>query len=249
MKRIVGLVLLGILAFALATLFARLGFWQLGRLEQRRARNAAWTTALRQPEIVLDSARLERIAADPRRYVNRPVRAAGSYVAGADIVLRGRVYDGHPGVHLVTPLRINGTRRLVLVNRGWVPSPDAASIEAWRFAEPGPRTVRGVFQLVPVTENGGQPSVSTASGRRALTFRRLDRAALARRIGPGILPLYVQQLPGADSATALPRRVPVPPLDEGPHLGYAIQWFSFAVIAVIGYLVLLFRKPGQRAPR
>lgn len=240
-KRILGALLLGVVALSLAVLFARLGFWQLDRLAQRRARNAAWTAALRLPPLTLDSAALETIARAPEQFINRPVRAAGTYVPGADVLLRGRSYDGHPGVHVVTPLRIPGTPRLVLVNRGWAPSPDAASLDAARVAEPGARAVAGVLQVVPSTENAGQPSISTVGGRRTLTFQRLDRTALARRFGARVLPLYIQQLPGPDSLRTPLRRVAVPPLDEGPHLGYAIQWFSFAAIAVLGYLLLIAR--------
>jgi surfeit locus 1 family protein len=58
-----------------------------------------------------------------------------------------------------------------------------------------------------------------------------------------VLPLYVQQLPRsrADS-TRPPARIGPPPLDNGPHLSYAIQWFSFAVIGVVGLGILVFRN-------
>jgi cytochrome oxidase assembly protein ShyY1 len=31
-------------------------------------------------------------------------------------------------------------------------------------------------------------------------------------------------------------------MDEGPHFGYAIQWFSFAIIAIVGWTALLLRR-------
>lgn len=217
----------------------RLGFWQLDRLEQRRARNAAQEAALRQPPVELGGAAVAEIRDDPARFVGRRVRVRGTYLPAGEVVLRGRVHGGRPGVHLATPMAIEGGGgALVLVNRGWVPSPDAATVDAARYAEPGAHVVDGVLQEIPATDDGGEPS--GAEGAR--TFRRLDRAALRSSLGPALLPLYVQQLPGADSARAAPPvRVGLPPPGEGPHLGYAVQWFSFAAIGLIGLGILLFR--------
>ena len=52
------------------------------------------------------------------------------------------------------------------------------------------------------------------------------------------LPFILQQT-GTAAAQGLPRRWPQPSLDDGPHLSYAIQWFSFAVIVVVGTVALL----------
>lgn len=232
-------VLASVLVLALAALFVRLGFWQLDRLEGRRARNHAWRTQTAAPPLVLDSATAALLRADPDRYVNRRARAEGTYDAAGEIVLRGRAHGGKPGVHLATPLRVPAAGAVVMVNRGWAPSPDGARVDAAPYAEPGPVVVEGVLQAVPRTADGGAPSVSGGT----TTHRRLDLDAL-RRTNPDVLPLYLQQLPDADSARAPLRRVPPPPLTDGPHLGYAIQWFSFATIAVVGLLILLLR--GRR---
>jgi cytochrome oxidase assembly protein ShyY1 len=34
----------------------------------------------------------------------------------------------------------------------------------------------------------------------------------------------------------------MPALDEGPHRGYAIQWFAFAVIALVGAGAVVVRE-------
>jgi surfeit locus 1 family protein len=159
------------------------------------------------------------------------------------VVLRGRAHGGNPGVHLATPLRVPAGGTVVMVNRGWAPSPDGARVDAARYAEPGAVVVEGVLQAVPRTADGGAPSTAGAGAEAVTTHRRLDLAAL-RRDRPELLPLYVQQLPAADSARAPLKRVPPPPLTDGSHLGYAVQWFSFAAIAVVGLAILLLR--GRR---
>lgn len=240
------LALLGVVAFLLASVFVRLGFWQLGRLEDRRARNAAWRTALEQPPVVLDAKGWRLVEADPAAFVNRRVRVAGTFDPTGEVVLRGRAHGGRPGVHLVTPLRVDGAAGVVLVNRGWVPSPDGARVDPRPLAEPGPRVVEGVLQQIPVTDDAGAPAPAGEGAQRVLTFRRLDLATLRGRSERPLLPLYVQQLPGADSVRAAPPvRVAVPALGEGNHLSYAVQWFGFAAIAVGGFFVLLFRHNAQ----
>ena len=174
----------------------------------------------------------------------RRLRAAGRFDPSGEIVLRGRASEGAPGVHLVTPLVVPGVRQALLVNRGWAPSPDAATIDTRPYAEPGARTVVGILQQVPRgTRNGGEPARSGS----ATSYRRLDLDVLRRVQSHPILSLYLQQLAGPDSAPGRPVRVPLPPPGNGPHLSYAIQWFSFAAIGVIGLLVVFLRRRRDQA--
>ena len=230
------------LVLAMCGVCVRLGFWQLDRLAQRRARNHAIEVAGRMPVLDWDSMTAEAIEREPRLFINRHLRAAGTYDPAGEIVLRGRANEGTPGVHLVTPLVAAGVPRALLVNRGWVPSPDAATVDARRFAEPGARSVEGVLLEIPRgTKHGGQPARSSAGGA---TYFRLDLDVLRRTEPRPIARLYLQQLPApGDSARArLPVRVPLPPAGNGPHLSYAVQWFSFAAIGVIGLLVVALRR-------
>lgn len=237
---------------ALATAFVlvmcgvcvRLGFWQLDRLKQRRARNHEIEVAQRMPVLDFDSMTAAAIERQPELFINRTVRVAGTYDPAGEVVLRGRANDGSPGVHLVTPILVPHVPQALLVNRGWVPSPDAATVDAGRYAEPGARTVIGIFLQVPKhTNRAGHATTTFVNGRPVRTYRRLDLEALQPRYPRPLLPLYVQQLPGPDSASGRPPvRVPRPVLDNGPHLSYAVQWFSFAAIGVIGLAILLRRQ-------
>lgn len=226
----------------------RLGFWQLDRLQQRKARNHALETALRMPVLDFDSATAAAIERDPAAFINRRLRATGTYAPAGEVVLRGRANDGNPGVHLVTPLAVSNVRPALLVNRGWVPSPDAATVDAKPYAEPGARTVEGILQEIPRnTRAAGEPATVSVNGAPQVTYRRLDFDVLRRAPRGPILTLYLQQLPSADSAAARrpPVRVALAPMDNGPHLSYAFQWFSFAAIGVAGLVVILLRQRKQ----
>jgi surfeit locus 1 family protein len=231
-------------AFILAAcaVCVRLGFWQLDRLEQRRARNAVVQAGMSQPPRPIDAALAAEMRRDPTRLVYRRVTARGRYLPQGEMVLRARVEGGRPGVHLATPLLLDGDSAIILVNRGWVPAPDASTPPERPAPPAGTVVVSGTLQVVPVTEDGGSRSVSP---RGDTTYRRMDLGTARRRVGP-VLPMYVQLVPDSGAARALPVAVPPPPLDEGPHLGYAVQWFSFALIGVVGLFILLRSQRNER---
>ena len=100
--------------------------------------------------------------------------------------------------------------------------------------------VAGIIQTAPA-EAGAVPAREQVNGATIVTYQRIDPRALRASIPYPLLPVYLQILPSS-SATARLQRVPLPPLDEGPHLGYAIQWFSFAAVAILGMLVVAVKQ-------
>lgn len=211
-----------IVALAVAAVFARLGVWQLHRLEERKARNAEILAARSMPPVELPE---HRAAPDALR--DRRAHARGVYDYAHERFWTGRTYDGAPGVALLTPLRL-ADGSAVFVDRGWVPSPDAVHVDASRYQEGDSADVTGL--ALPAPRDRGD--VDPVAMRRVLPYEVLG---------------IVLQL---DDTTAphpagLTRWRP-PALDNGPHLSYAIQWFSFALIAVIGTVVLV-RKQSRTA--
>jgi surfeit locus 1 family protein len=218
-----------------ALVFVRLGLWQMDRLRERRAANVAALEARSAPRTQLD-----RATAITEELSGREVSVTGRYDHEHDIVLRGKVYGGSPGVEVVTPLLLDGGRPAVLVNRGFLPTPDAVTAQTDSVRELGSVRVHGTALSVPAgagapLERGGYT-----------TWARLDRQALGARLPYPIAPVYVRQSP--DSALPrFPRRLDPLPIDDGPHLSYAIQWFAFAVMTIVFGAVILSRakdRPG-----
>ena len=118
-RRDIGLL---VVALLVAGGCSRLGIWQLDRLRQRKARNAALAERLARPMIEARAG----ISADSAR--QRRVIATGKYEFAAERTWPGRSYEGTPGVALITPLRL-ADGSAVLVDRGWVPSPDAFHVD------------------------------------------------------------------------------------------------------------------------
>jgi surfeit locus 1 family protein len=208
----------------------RLGVWQVNRLQERRAANRVALQARAAPRVTLDGATPITVVLD-----GREVSANGRYDHEYDIVLRGKVYGGSPGVEVVTPLVLQGSRTAVLVNRGFLPAPDATTAEPDSVREFGQLKVNGTALLLQA--GGGVPLERDGH----TTWSRLDRKALSARIPYQIAPIYIRQSPDT-ALPRFPRRLEPLPIDDGPHLSYAIQWFAFAVMTVVFGGVILKTK-------
>ena len=194
------------------------------------------------PRLPLDSAAVAAIGADPGRFQYRPVRVTGVWDETGRFLLRARGRLGAPGVHLVTPLLLPGVERALLVDRGWLPSPDAATADPRPFRQPGTVTISGTIELPPPpSQEGSLPVVVEVDGLEVPTYQRIDPGALDTLSSHPVLPFYVSRSAVAETDSGPPFGADPLELDEGPHLGYAIQWFSFAAIAIIGFFVAATR--------
>lgn len=217
---------------------ARLGVWQLARLHQRRALNAAILRARVEPPIPLE----EPGRRDSASLTFRHVAGTGRYDRRHEMVLRGQAYLETPGVYVVTPFRLQGSDTAILVLRGFVPAPDAVRADLGALDEPGELRVAGLAE--PIGSGGGRPL--QVEGR--WTWARLDLPALRHALPYPILPVVLRQAP--DSALPrYPRRLDAPEVDDGPHLSYAVQWFLFSAMAIAFALIVVARGGGaRRAP-
>lgn len=222
-----------VFALAAAGLFARLGVWQLHRLGERRAFNARFESRAEGAPVPLDSVGGDTAAGKYRR-----VLVTGTFDFDHELVITARSRSGAPGVWLVTPLRPRGGGKAILVNRGWVYSPDASAVNLGLWNEPEHAAVEGYLDVIPPRE---RHDVQSASNPRA--FRDLDYTGAAAAIPYPIEPYIIVELAHGERPTGSPVRLTPPVLDDGPHLSYAIQWFTFAAIALYGagYLIWLER--------
>ena len=216
-----------VLAVGVAATCVGLGFWQLRRLEERRALNA--TILGRRSAAPISIEGVSRGAGEPYRRAD----ARGTYDAQHEVLLFGRSLDGEAGHQVVTPLVLpNGGA--ILVVRGWVPF--AMQTAPVRGAAPPATEVEVNGALIP-DEGDGSTTPDTDG-----IIRVLDVVGIASTLPYDVFPLPLQlaeQTPPQPGS--LPTPVPISELSEGPHLSYAIQWFAFALVAVAGAAILLRR--------
>ena len=208
-------------AIIIAAVCVRLGFWQLHRREERKARNALIISRLDSAAVDVTALPHDSAVARFRR-----VRVTGVPDYEHELIYAARSYRGSPGVNFLTPVRIAGRDTAVIVNRGWVYSPDGATVDESKWRDTSATFTGYVEELPSVT--------GSAYASRPRVIARLSYAAVAKALPYPVAPVYVVAL--GDSVIAPDRlaRLTVPPLDEGPHLSYAVQWFAFAFIAFVG---------------
>lgn len=220
----------------------RLGFWQLDRLQQRRARNAVLTERMHAPPLLF-----ERAPTDTTGLIYRRAHIVGRFDHARTIVLAGRSLRGVPGAHVLTPVLLGGSGSAVLVNLGWLPAADGATVNLDSLEHPPNAELLGLVLAFPRPQRSGAPTATRDSSFRRVWFT-IDSAAIRRQSPYPLGAIQLQALPDS-AAPQYPIRLAAPETDEGPHLGYAIQWFSFAAIGLIGWVVLMFTRGEIRLPR
>ncbi len=229
-----------LLVIILMGVFIRLGFWQLSRRQERLAANAAYVAQISQSPLTLDASYL---AADPEALVDRAAIAQGRYDHDQQILLTQQSWLGRPGARLVTPLVFEDGQTAVLVDRGWIPAADAEQDDLSRFDEPGPQSIAGTVRQSQVLSRGRTTEVDGPQQR----WYRVEIGAIQEQMPYQLLPFYLQQTPPDGVQEALPYRAAVEyDLGEGPHLGYAIQWFLFATVLAVGYTRFVSTQDGRK---
>lgn len=233
---VVGLVV----ALATVVIFVNLGLWQLRRLDERQATNAAIVASAEQEPIDLEIFLAQ--GGDPAELVWRRVTVAGEYASELEVVLSSRSHKAQPGHNLLTPLVLNNGAVLI-VNRGWIP---------FEFEEPAAADTAppsGRVRLVGTlrADEGAGLLSGTTSGEpvRRIASIDLTRLGADQEIGT-TFPVYLQIADQDPAQDALPEPVPLPEPAEGAHLSYAVQWFLFAGIVLIGFPVLVWRTAPSR---
>jgi surfeit locus 1 family protein len=218
---------------------ASLGRWQLNRADQKlglqaqmaeRAALPAWDNAALLAALTGQDA--ERVA----QAHHRSVVLAGHWVPQAQVFLDNRQMAGRVGFFHVMPLRLEGSERVVLVQRGWTPRdfqdrtrvPDVPTAGGRVLIEG--RLAPPPAQLVKLGE--ATPGV----------IRHLPEFAL--ETGLNLLPVSVQQTSAADDGLA--RDWPAPAVDVSRHHGYAFQWFSLSALLVLLYLWFQILLPRRK---
>ena len=247
-----------LLAIAVVVSFSNFGAWQMRRHEQRVEQNAFIEARLAEAPVGLEAAlakaeaerRGSAVWADGDALAYRRVRVTGRYDPAHEVLRRPVARDGVPGFHVVTPL-VLADGSAVLVERGWVPQEhdrvplEAApppqgevTIDAWAFA--GDRPPTGAWAALAPRD---PPDVVLTQ------VAYVDPVRLAEQMPYPLQPLRLVLEAGPRPPGD--RQLPLPPLAPemtlGPHLGYAIQWYGFVAVTVIGYAALMRRRYREAA--
>jgi surfeit locus 1 family protein len=220
---------------------AALGRWQLSRAAEKEALQAA-IDAQGQLPVLQAPALLD--AADPASVLHRAVHLRGLWIAERTVFLDNRQMRGQPGFYVLTPLALENSNTVVMVQRGWV---QRNFVD--RTALPSIPTPTGLVEVqgrvVPAPAR-----LYEFSGPDQGTIRQnLDLAAFALETG---LPLWQQSVQQTgDDGSGLLREWPAPRSGVEKHYGYAFQWFGLCALLTGLYVWFQFvrRAKLRRVPR
>jgi cytochrome oxidase assembly protein ShyY1 len=223
------LVVVGIVAMV------NLGLWQLRRLDERRDFNAVVEERYDAAPRPIDAVLMPDT--DPDDVEWQPVTATGTYRPDGTIRIVNRSQNGFAGDNIVVPMDL-GDGRVLLVNRGFLP--------LGLDVPPAPRgeiTVTG--RLRPSQERRTGQLTDPADG--VLTeAQRVDIERLAPQIDGELVPMYVDVVESRPADAPELEPVAAPDLTEGPHLSYAVQWFTFSVAVAVGWVLAVRRSIRTR---
>jgi surfeit locus 1 family protein len=202
-----------------------------------------------QARLALPAIDLRGVGREAESLLYRRAYARGVFDMTNEVVLLNRSRDDVPGVHLITPLQLEGSDVGILVDRGWIPVEKNTPEGRAGYAIEGPIEVGGVIR-----EAQAEPRFTFLADRTpapgALPLREwrvLNVEGIQGQVPYPLLPYFLE----LDEAPAGAQPIPDPEIDlsDGPHLSYAIQWFAFAATAFFGGGTWAYRKVRRREGR
>ncbi len=224
--------------------FVRLGLWQLDRLDQRRETNTTIEGRMSEPVRPIEAI-LGHYGDDVDDMLHRTASVEGVFRTDDEFFSIGRIVSDEQGTLVATPLDLSDGTVLIVV-RGLVP-PGTSGPPAQGYEPPS-----GFVSLVGRIDDGEEPlriGEPDPQDGHLRSLSRLDLAFIDRWVDGDVLPItLILEEQSPPDREAGPTRVPPDVLSEGSHLGYAIQWFSFAIIVGVGVAVLVHRAGTKDGP-
>jgi len=220
-----------------------LGKWQFSRLHERRASNEiVRTNEHAAPAPVRDVLAVGKDVDSDHEW--RRVTATGTYDTADTIIWRYRS-DSHDrnGVEVVVPL-VTSDGTALLVDRGWMSTPDQDRLVPPPAPPSGRVTITGW-----VRANGTGSATKIAPFGNLLGTRALSSVTAGAVIDHPVFGGFVDlEKENGTPAKGL-EQTELPELDDGPHFFYGIQWWFFGALAISGFFYLMYdeRRSTQRA--
>lgn len=230
-----------LLALIFFVLFVSLGFWQLDRAEQKRSLHVFFEK--QQAKDAIDLNHDVILIADINKILWRKISATGNFLERQQILLDNQVSTGQAGYYVYTPFKLENSEDVVLVNRGWVSTGNDRNINPRLIMTEGMINIEGVLKEEPRTGLLLMENQIEKLGETITRMQRLTIAEVSAITKIKFLPYIVRLSP--ESEHGYIRKWRSRDSGENVHIGYAYQWFAFAITLFVIYLVMnIKRKDG-----
>ena len=221
-------------ALATILLCIKLGFWQYNKAESKQALQLQLNLRMAEPPVELQS---EIVDLESWRY--KRVKVKGFYDVKYQVLLDNQVENTAVGYHVFTPMQIQGSKYFVLINRGWIQGSADRKVPTVD-APTGLQDLEGDIGLPP-TKFFTLEEPPTNDGKWQSVWQNIDMQRYAKSVPFKVQP-FVVRMDANSNAGGFVRNWPMPGERVTKHLGYAYQWFGFALTLFVIYIVLNIKK-------
>jgi len=166
------------------------------------------------------------------------ISLTGHFIPGKQTLVRNRYFQGQFGFEVLQLFQFSEGK--IWVNRGWIKAGANAN------TPPQVPAISSATTQITARVRSEDLSKQLQGSFFALPQKVSDIFSTQKKFGESTFNFYLDLL-----ASDIPQNQPLTPIDlpdltNGPHYAYAIQWLAFAVLILIGR-IMLFRET-QRLP-
>ncbi len=211
--------------------FSGLGTWQVFRAIEKQQLQNDMDIKVQQETITLDRNQAD---IESEKYIK--VAALGQYNKSGEILIDNMISNGKAGYHILTPFILKEDKSVIMVNRGWV------AVGRDRKKIPKLDSPQGEIRIHGILSphRSKPPLILGELDTKTKVWLYFDKTLYEKKSGEKLLPLvilldknddygYVREWPKYEEKVAM-------------HIGYAIQWYVFAVIVLMTYIGVNFKK-------
>ncbi len=216
------------IASVVVAILAGLGLWQISRGLDKQLRVDAWEGA--------DSATRYVEGADVESF--QKLRVKGRYDSDRQLLLDNMIVNGRNGHFVITPLEIDGSDTVLLVNRGWIDLGEADALREQVAVGESPRRLSGRVGRMPRPGmRMGDPFMASDGWPRHAVYPTREEVADLLQVSTAPFVLLLDE----GDADGFVRRWEPDTMSASRHYGYAFQWFAMAAV-LSGLTIWRFRR-------
>ena len=212
-----------------------LGIWQLNRAEEKRGIERGVAEAIAKPPLLINESNLGEL----KNEVYRPVRLVGKFDNNRQYLWDNKTHKGRSGYQVLTPFLLEGLEQAVMVNRGWIPILGRRDQFRDIAVDDESVSVEGVIKTpsnaIQLAERVDEKTVNYPS-----VIQAFEVSIIAAQLDVEVLPIMIELSP--DSPQGYVRDWKPYYGKIGKHMGYAMQWFIMAFIALFLYIKLNIKR-------
>lgn len=221
-------------------LFIKLGLWQYSKAQQKQVIHAAYDKAKIDNALEFPLALTHNHLLNVDDWKYKKVTVRGLYETKYQFLLDNQLEGDRAGYHVITPFKIEDTSVYVLVNRGWILGKDTHT-ELPAFTTPtGIQTLIGQI-WVPSKKIFSLENKDATSQPWQPAWQNVDMAKYKHSV-PFVVSDLAIKLDKDSPAGGFVRNWQIPTDRIVTNIGYAYQWFGFALAALLIYLYLSITK-------